>query len=185
MMKKNVVGIICSLLIFICLAVHYASDALTVRSGIRLLLPVSVEDVKTDAFSSIVRIRYNNFVPVEELTEEKGTLIVRRFNDGRVAFVSFSSGRKLQPSEVLLKYRFHKPSSSEKDSYRFGIRFASSEMRFSAEQKFYPAAVRYAVVFVDAKGKAALTGLADAAGQPLVSAYFLKTFRISKNRHNK
>ena len=167
-MKKNFLGIVCSVSIIVCLIVHYGSKALISRTGVRLLLPVTVESVKKDSFSFIAEIRYENFIPVEELKSDTGVLVVQRSDDGRVAFGGKFEGQKLRPSEILLKYSIRQSFSPVKNDARPDIRFAASRLRFFSEKISRLSAIRYAVVYVDKNGNTSLAELTDGTGVSLI-----------------
>ena len=91
--KKNEIekfffGFICSVIILIVLSARYFSDFKTFQSGKKILLPVKVEQIETNAFSSSARLRYFNFVPVNALEKETGAVVVSHSDDGQVTFVS-------------------------------------------------------------------------------------------------
>ena len=186
-MKRGLAVFGCSFFILSFLMVRYLADSKIFETGIRLLLPVWVEDMKTDAFSSAVRIRYYNFIPVEELVKEKGAVVVQRFDDGRAAFVAKFSGQRLHPRELLLKYAVMPPSLFDSKQHGPNIRFASSVLRFPKEHTLLPAAVHYAVVYVNDKGNASLVGLTDAKGTQLVQGltYLNPLHHTHRNPHDK
>ena len=167
-MKQKLAVLACSFFILSILTMRYVSAFRTFRNGTRLLLPVVVEDVRENAYSSFARIRYYNFIPVEELVKEKGVIVVRRSDDGRIAFASSYDGQKLHPRELLLKYVVTSSSLFEKKKNSPHIHFASSVLRFSKKESFLPSAIRYAVVAVNDEGTAALIGLTDGDGTQLI-----------------
>ena len=166
-MKKFLFSLSISLLISGILIGRYFSDFYAFKTGGRLLLPVRIEDVKTDAFSSRARVRYYNFIPVDELLKEKGTVVISRSDDGRAEFVSKAAGQRLRPRELLLKYTIMPPSLLKRETTEPNIRFATSELRFASDQKLQVSAVCYAVVYVNGNGDAFLAGLADCSGAQL------------------
>lgn len=167
-MMRRFAAFFCPLLILIVLAGRCFTDALTVRSGVRLLLAASVQETGNDSFSAFARLRYYNFIPVRSLSAEKGTIVVERLNDGRTRFVSALFDRPLRPRELLLKYVIVPPSPFNAKAQGPDIRFSSDMLRFPETKTFRPSAVRYAVVSVDNAGNAVLTGLADNNGVLLV-----------------
>jgi len=176
-MKKTLSVFISSLIVFCVLTVRYVSDFRTFQTGIRLLLPVWIEEEETDAFSSLVRIHYYNFIPVEDLIKESGTVIVSRFDDGQVAFVAKDVGQRLHPRELRLKYTIA-PSLffTQKKKAKFNVRFASSELRFFNKNELQLSAVRYAVVYVNDYGDAFLAGLTDSTGTQLIKGLAFSAF---------
>ena len=176
-MKRFLFSFAISLLISGILIGRYFSDFYAFKTGGRLLLPVRIEDVKTDAFSSEVRVRYYNFIPVDELMKEKGTVVVNRLDDGRAAFVSKASGQRLRPRELLLKYTIMPPSLLKRETAEPNIRFATSELRFASDRNFQASAVCYAVVYVNGNGDAFLAGLADCFGAQLVRGFIFPAGR--------
>ena len=175
-MKKNLLALASSLIILCVLTIRYLSDFETFRAGQSLLLPVWVEEVKTDLFSSKVRIRYYNFIPVENLIKETGTVVVNRFDDGQVDFVAKSVNQRLHPRELLLKYTLVPPSFLGNKNQSLNIRFASSELRFFNEETEQLSAIRYAVVHVNDIGEALLVGLADNMGTQLIKGIAFSDF---------
>ncbi|MBR1945741.1 MAG: hypothetical protein IJ846_05585 [Alphaproteobacteria bacterium] len=167
-MKRKFSSFFCPLLIFSILTARYFSVAEAFQTGVKLLLPVYVEKIETNSFSSTARIRYHNFIPIKDLIDEAGVIVVRHFEDGRVVFVSKEKGRKLHPREVLLQYIAVPSSLFRKEEQKPDVRFASSELRFSNNRPIEPSAVKYAIVCVNDRGKAFLTGLADNSGTVLV-----------------
>lgn len=176
-MKKYLSEMICSALTVFCLIAYYGSKAAVFHGGVKLMLPVTVESVEKDAFSSIARIRYENFIPVPDLTSDKGVLVVRRMNDGRAEFVSAFDGRELQSSELLLKYSIRQPFNLKNEDARPLIRFSALKIRFPSSKKVLISAVQYAVVYVDAFGNASLAELSDSSGVPLISGIGFSMFR--------
>ncbi|MGN1078808.1 MAG: hypothetical protein ACI4TE_01400 [Alphaproteobacteria bacterium] len=167
-MMRRFVAFFCPLLILVILSGRYFAGALTVRSGVRLLLAASVQETGKDSFSDFARLRYDNLIPVHSLSEEKGTIAVERLDDGRIRFVSALFDRPLRPRELLLKYVIVPPLPFGAKTQGPDIRFSSDFLRFFEEKTFQPSAVRYAVVRVDNAGNAVLTGLADNNGVLLV-----------------
>ena len=167
-MKKILYLSVASLFVLCVLSVRYFSCFRTFEKGDRLLLPVRVEEIRTDAFSSVVRLRYYNFIPVDALMKESGRIVIRHLNDGRVAFVSKEDGQKLRSRELLLKYTIVPPPLMKRETVEPNIRFASSELRFSKNRKINESAVCYAVAYVNGSGNAFLSGLADCNGAELV-----------------
>ncbi len=165
---RRLVVFFCSLLILLVLTGRYFTGMLTVRFGVRLLLPVAVQEIGKDAFSDFVRLRYYNFIPVQNVSEEKGTIVVQRMDDGQIKFVSSSLDNPLKPRELLLKYVIVPSMPFNARTQRPDIRFSSDFLRFFETKAFLPSAVRYAVVSVDKAGNAVLTGLADNNGVLLV-----------------
>ena len=159
------------------LGARYVIRLTTFKTGDRLLLPVRVEKIEKDAFPFIARIRYYNFIPVEELEKERGVVVVRRLEDGRIDFVANAEGQKRHSRELILKYEVVSPPFFMSEQKEPDIRFAASSLRFF-KQEFSAAAVRYAVVYVNASGEAYLAGLADATGSLLVRGLALKAFHI-------
>ncbi|MBO4520082.1 MAG: hypothetical protein J5787_02635 [Alphaproteobacteria bacterium] len=176
-MKKNLFALAGSLLILCVLTGRYLSDYGTARTGIPLLLPVWVQEVETDAFSSWARIHYYNFIPVENLINETGTVVVSRSDDGQVDFVEKSTKERLHSHELRLEYAVIPSSFLSSEEKKLNIRFASSKLRFSNEEKRLLSAVRYAVVHVDDRGKAVLVGLADNMGTRLIKNLALSLSR--------
>ena len=167
-MKREFSIFFCSFAIFCILTVRYFSAAESFQTGVRLLLPVYVEAIEKNSFSSVARIRYQNFIPVKDLITDTGVIVVSHFEDGRVVFVSKKVEKKLHPREVLLRYVVAPSSLFRRKEQKPDVKFASSELRFSNDRPVEASAVKYAVVFVNGKGKAFLTGLADNAGTILV-----------------
>lgn len=166
-MKKFLFSLAVSLIISGILTVRYFSDFYAFKTGGRLLLPVRIEGVKTDAFSSRALVRYYNFIPIDALMKERGKVVVARLDDGRAAFVSKAGGQSLRPRELLLKYTIIPPSLLNRETAEPNIRFAASELRFASNQKLQASAVCYAVVYVNGNGDAFLAGLADCTGARL------------------
>lgn len=175
-MKKNLLAVVSSLLIFATVSLRYFIGWTSVQTGDRLLLPVRVEKIETNAFPRMAYLRYYNFIPVEELKREKGTIVVKRSEDGRIDFVANAEGQKRHSRELILKYEIVSPVSFASEQKEPNVRFAASLLRY--RDQFSPSAVRYAVVYVNAAGKAFLTGLADATGTMLVRGIGLERFRI-------
>lgn len=173
---RRLIVFFCSLLILIVLAGRCFTGIFTVRSGIRLLLPASVQETGKDSFSDFARLRYYNFIPVRSLSDEKGTIVVERRDDGRIRFVSALFDRPLRPRELLLKYVIVPPLPFGAKTQGPDIRFSSDFLRFFEEKTFQPSAVRYAVVRVDNAGNAVLTGLADNNGVLLVKGLIPAVF---------
>lgn len=165
---RRLIAFFCPLLILIVLAGRCFTGTLTVRSGVRLLLPASVRETGRDSFSDFARLRYYNFIPVPSLSDERGTIVVERLDDGRARFVSALFDRPLRPRELLLKYVIAPSPPFSAKTQGPDIRFSSDLLRFSETKAFRPSAVRYAVVSVNNAGTAVLTGLADNNGVLLV-----------------
>ncbi len=165
---RRFVVLFCPVLVLVVLIGRYVSDSRLYHSQTILLLPVSVLQMGQDTFSSYVRLRYDNFIPVRDLSDKKGVIVVDRLNDGRVVFVSVASDRPLRPREVLLKYEIVPSLSFDDQKKEANIRFASDFFRFIKKKKRHLSAVRYAVVHVDDAGNTVLTGLADGNGILLV-----------------
>lgn len=159
---------LCPVLVFIVLICRYVSYAGIYYSPTALLLPVSVLKTGENAFSSFISLRYYNFIPVRNLSDEKGTIVINRSNDGRVRFVSVQSDRPLRPKELLLKYVIVPSLSLDRQKKETNIRFSSDFFRFLKTENFRPSSVRYAVVHVDNAGNTVLKGLADGNGVLLV-----------------
>lgn len=175
-MMRRFVAFFCPLLILAVLSGRYFAGALTVRSGVRLLLAASVQETGKDSFSDFVRLRYDNFIPVRSLSEEKGTIVVERLDDGRARFVSALFDRPLRPRELLLKYVIVPPAPFDTKAKGPDIRFSSDVLRFSETSAFRPSAVRYAVVSVNNAGGAVLIGLADNNGVLLIKGLIPSIF---------
>ena len=169
-MKKTFYFSVVSLLVLCVLSLRYFSGLKTLEKGDRLLLPVKVEEIKTDAFSSSARIRYYNFIPVDALMKESGTVVVRYSDNTRIEFVSKEKDRKLRPREFLLKYTIVPPPLLKKENAEPNIRFAASGIRFSKDKKISYLSICYAVVYVTASGETFLSGLADCNGTELVKS---------------
>lgn len=135
------------------------------QDGVPLLLPVSVVDSGKDGFSDFAVLRYQNFIPVAELTGDTGTVIINRMPSGRISFSRPADGIPLRPREMFLKYKIVPPPafSAAQDS-RPGIRFAAPFLRFRSAGKFKADSVRYAVVKTDKNGNTVLAGIADRNG---------------------
>ncbi|MBR4125968.1 MAG: hypothetical protein IKR09_00120 [Alphaproteobacteria bacterium] len=171
--KKNEIekfffGFICSAIILMVLSARYFSDFKTFQTGKKLLLPVKVENVETNAFSSLVRLRYFNFIPVDALEKETEAVVVSHSDDGQVTFVSKETGERLRPHEMLLKYTIMPPSLLKREKKGSDVRFAASKLRFSKDKQLQPFAVCYAVVRANDDGKTFLTGLTDCSGTQLI-----------------
>lgn len=177
MMKRNLSIFISSFLILIVLVGRYLADYAAFKNGVRLLLPVWIESVESNAFSSLARIRYYNFIPIEELVQEKGTIVVERFNNGQVAFAAKSVGQRLRPREVRLKYTITPSSLASSQFQGPNIHFASSELRFF-NQKSLTLSDYYAVVYVNDDGEAFLAGITDHDGTQLIKGLAFSAFHI-------
>lgn len=162
--KKFFFGFICSVIILIVSSARYFSDLKTFQTGKKLLLPVKVESIETNSFSSLMRLRYFNFIPVDALVEEKGEIVISRSDDGQVTFVSKETGERLRPHEMRLKYTIMPPPFFKKETDGPDIRFAALELRFSKDKQIQPFAVCYAVVRADNQGKTFLSGVTDCTG---------------------
>lgn len=167
-MRRLITAVLCPVLILTVLTARYAASARTAKTGVPLLLPVSVLETGEDAFSPFVRLRYHNFIPVDAMLKEKGTIIVERPDNGRVEFSSLPSKRPLRPRETLLKYVV-----TDKNGADASVRFSAFFLRFTKTKDFRPETVRFAVVAADKSGNTRLTGLADANGVLLIKGIAL------------
>ena len=169
-MKKYLLSLICPLFVLGVLIFHYCSDLNTFRSTEMLLLPVRIEEIKTNDFFSVAKIRYYNIIPVDEMIKESGKIVVTRSDNGRVSFVSNFTGQNLRPREMLLKYTIIPPSLMKQEKRRLNIRFAATELRFAKESSLLPTTAYYAVVRVNDSGDASLIGLTDSSGTQVVKS---------------
>lgn len=134
------------------------------ETGVQLLLPVSVVDSGQDGFSDFVVLRYHNFVPVAELAEEAGTIVVDHMPSGRVNFSRPANGAPLRPREMFLKYKIVPQPAFSRARNHPAIHFAAPFLRFRDAGKFKAASVRYAIVKTDKNGNTVLAGVADRNG---------------------
>lgn len=162
-MRRFISAFLCPMLILAVLTARYAASARTANNGVPLLLPVSVLETGKDAFSPFIRLRYHNFIPIDAVLKKKGTIVVKRPDDGRAEFSSLPSKRPLRPRETLLKYVV-----TDNNGTDASVRFSATFLRFAETKGFRPESVRFAVVTADRSGNALLTGLADANGTLLV-----------------
>lgn len=132
----------------------------TAETGGILLLPVSAVETGKDGFSPYVRFRYDNLIPVSDLTGLSGTVVVERRANGLARFVPDAADRPLRPREMPLKYTVVPAVGNGAEAE---IRHAAVFMRYSNAERVVRNA-RHAVVRVNESGDAVLVGLADAAG---------------------
>ena len=173
---KRIISFLFPAFILSVLIGRYYSDVKIVQTGVKLLLPVSIQEEGRDSFSAFVRLRYYNFIPIRDLAAEKGRVVVERLEDGRIKFISSFSDKPLRPREVVLKYVIVPSLPFNRKDVEIDILFSSDILRFSSEKKIRLSAVRYAVVSVDNEGEAVLIGLADKQGVILVHGLMPVTF---------
>lgn len=176
-MKRGLLIFAVSFLILAVLSARYFFCLSVFLTGDRLLLPVWVEKIDDGAYPFVAYLRYYNFIPVNELEHEKGKIVIKRFEDGRIDFVS-NAEEERHSRELMLTYEIIPPSLFDPEQKEPNIRFASTVLRFSNKKTFSPAAVRYAVVYVNSQGRSLLAGLADGSGTMLVKELSLEAFRI-------
>ena len=169
-MKRHFLSLTCSLFIFCVLLFRFCSDLKTFRSAETLLLPVQIEEIKTDAFSSVAFLRYYNIIPVEEIIEEKGAVVVERLDNGKVSFVSVFTGQKLHPREFLLKYTVVPSPLVYQKRQKLNIRCAAAKFHFSKGQSLLLSNAYYAVIRVNNDGEALLVGLTDGSGTQTIKS---------------
>ena len=158
---------LCFAALFLCLYARYARLSRVYDGGMEIFVPVAVEADEYGGFPYAVSLRYGAVVPPRHILSFSGTVVVEREENGTVVFIrNHQSGEPLKPQELLLRYDVSggPDAAARVDFSSSSFPFYTKERRRAFMQTARKNPVRYAVLRVDAAGRALLRGFADNDG---------------------